>query len=97
MQSVSSKKQLITVFLRSECAETRSNASEACPHEQYDYVSRDRVQSVSSKKQLITVFCVANAQKQGVMQARLALTSSTTMFQEIECKMQNFKFQEGEK
>ena len=24
----------------SECAETRSNGSEACPHEQYDYVSR---------------------------------------------------------
>ena len=27
-------------FWRSECAETRSNGSEACPHEQYDYVSR---------------------------------------------------------
>ena len=46
-----------------------------------------RMQSVSSKKQLITVFCVANAQKQGVMQARLVLTSSTTIFQEIECKI----------
>ena len=38
--------------------------------------------AVSSKKQLITVFCVANAQKQGVMRARLVLTSRTTMFQE---------------
>jgi hypothetical protein len=27
--------------LRSECAETRSNVSEACPHEQNDYVSRE--------------------------------------------------------
>ena len=27
-------------FCRSECAETRSNGSEACTHEQYDYVSR---------------------------------------------------------
>ena len=32
-------------FLCSECAETRSNASEACPHEQNDYVSRDRMQN----------------------------------------------------
>ena len=27
-------------FWRSECAETRSNGSKACPCEQYDYVSR---------------------------------------------------------
>ena len=27
-------------FCRSECAETRSNRSEACPRDQYDYVSR---------------------------------------------------------
>ena len=33
-------------FYRSECAETRSNGSEACPHEQYDYVSRDRMQNL---------------------------------------------------
>ncbi len=26
----------------SECEETRSNVREACPHEQYDYVSRER-------------------------------------------------------
>ena len=32
-------------FLSSECAETRSNGSEACPHEQYDYVSRVRMQN----------------------------------------------------
>ena len=31
-------------FYRSECAETRSNGSEACPHEQYDYVSRGEKQ-----------------------------------------------------
>ena len=31
--------------MRSECAETRSNESEACPHEQYDYVSRDEMQN----------------------------------------------------
>ena len=41
MQSaVSSNKTVDNCFLRSECAETRSNGSEACPHEQYDYVSR---------------------------------------------------------
>ena len=28
-------------FFRSECAETRSNGSEACPHARYDYVSRE--------------------------------------------------------
>ena len=40
MQNVSSNKTVDNCFLRSECAETRSNGSEACPHEQYDYVSR---------------------------------------------------------
>ena len=34
------EKTVNNCFLRSECAETRSNGSEACPHEQYDYVSR---------------------------------------------------------
>ena len=37
---------------------------------------------MSRQKQLITVFAVANAQKQGVMGARLVLASRTTMFQE---------------
>ena len=32
----------------SECAETRSNGSEACPHEQYDYVSRVGMQNLVS-------------------------------------------------
>ena len=27
-------------FYRSDCAETRSNESKACPCDQYDYVSR---------------------------------------------------------
>ena len=31
-------------FYRSECAETRSNGSKACPCEQNDYVSRGRRQ-----------------------------------------------------
>ena len=39
--AVSSNKTVDNCFLRSECAETRSNASEACPHEQNDYVSRE--------------------------------------------------------
>ena len=39
---------------------------------------------VSRQKQLITIFAVANAQKQGVMGARLVLASRTTMFQELE-------------
>ena len=38
--AVSSNKTVDNCFLRSECAETRSNGSEACPREQYDYVSR---------------------------------------------------------
>ena len=38
---VSSNETVDNCFLRSECAETRSNASEACPHEQNDYVSRE--------------------------------------------------------
>ena len=43
-----------------------------------------RVQSeVSRQKQLSVVFVVANAQKQGVIGARLVLASSTTMFQEL--------------
>ena len=46
MQSaVSSNKTVDNCFLRSECAETRSNGSEACPREQYDYVSRVRMQN----------------------------------------------------
>ena len=35
-------------FCRSECAKTRSNGSEACPCEQYDYVLRDGVQNDTS-------------------------------------------------
>jgi len=38
--AVSSNKTVDNCFLRRECAETRSNGSEACPHEQNDYVSR---------------------------------------------------------
>ena len=42
-------------FCRSECAETRSNGSEACPRKQYDYVSRVgaefKVQSAKCKVQ----------------------------------------------
>ena len=38
--AVSSNKTVDNCFLRSECAETRSNGSEACPREQNDYVSR---------------------------------------------------------
>ena len=45
MQNVSSNKTVDNCFLRSECAETRSDASEACPHEQYDYVSRVEMQN----------------------------------------------------
>ena len=49
--------------------------------------------AVSSQKQLSVVFGVANAQKQGVMGVRPVLASSTTMFQEleqrIEFRMQN--------
>ena len=41
IRNVSSNETVDNCFLRSECAETRSNASEACPHEQNDYVSRD--------------------------------------------------------
>ena len=37
---------------------------------------------VNRQKALIMVFAVVNAQKQGVMGARLALTTRTTMFQE---------------
>ena len=40
--------------------------------------------AVSRQKRLIIVFVVANAQKQGVMGARLVLASRTTMFQELE-------------
>ena len=40
-ENVSSNETVDNCFLRSECAETRSNASEACPHEQNDYVSRE--------------------------------------------------------
>ena len=43
--AVSSNKTVDNCFLRSECAETRSDASEACPHEQDDYVSRVEMQS----------------------------------------------------
>ena len=43
--AVSSNKTVDNCFLRSDCAETRSNGSEACPHEQYDYVSRVGVQN----------------------------------------------------
>ena len=32
-------------FWRSECAETRSNGRESCTHEQYDYVSRGKLDS----------------------------------------------------
>lgn len=42
---VSSNKTVDNCFLRSECAETRSDASEACPHEQDDYVSRVETQN----------------------------------------------------
>ena len=42
IRNVSSNETVDNCFLRSECAETRSNASEACPHEQNDYVSRDK-------------------------------------------------------
>ena len=45
IRNVSSNETVDNCFLRSECAETRSNASEACPHEQNDYVSRDRMQN----------------------------------------------------
>ena len=37
---------------------------------------------MNRQKALIMVFAVVNAQKQGVMGARLALTTRTTMFQE---------------
>ena len=40
-ENVSSNETVDNCFLRSECEETRSNASEACPHEQNDYVSRE--------------------------------------------------------
>jgi len=43
--AVSSNKTVDNCFLRRECAETRSNGSEACPHEQYDYVSRVGMQN----------------------------------------------------
>jgi len=43
--AVSSNKTVDNCFLRSECAETRSDASEACPHEQDDYVSRVGMQN----------------------------------------------------
>ena len=39
--------------------------------------------AVSRQKQLSVVFVVANAQKQGVIGARLVLASSATMFQEL--------------
>ena len=45
MQNVSSNKTVDNCFLRDECAETRSNASETCPREQNDYVSRERMQN----------------------------------------------------
>ena len=38
--AVSSNETVDNCFVRSECAETRSNGSEACPREQNDYVSR---------------------------------------------------------
>ena len=43
MQNAECSEQMKTVdncFYRSECAETRSNGSKACPCEQDDYVSR---------------------------------------------------------
>ena len=45
IRNVSSNETVDNCFLRSECAETRSNASEACPHEQNDYVSRENNQA----------------------------------------------------
>ena len=48
---------------------------------------------VNRRKALIMVFAVVNAQKQGVMGARLALTTRTTMFQE--CAKLAFSAQEG--
>ena len=45
LNAASSNKTVDNCFLRSECAETRSNGSEACPHEQYDYVSRVGMQN----------------------------------------------------
>ena len=44
------REQIKTVdncFYRSECAETRSNGSEACSREQYDYVSSARTRRTS--------------------------------------------------
>ena len=48
---MSSNKTVDNCFLRDECAETRSNASEACPREQNDYVSRERMQSAECRMQ----------------------------------------------
>ena len=39
-------------FYRSECAETRSNGSRVYRGEQYDYVSRERMQNVESENSL---------------------------------------------
>ena len=44
-QKVSSNETVNNCFLRSECAETRSDASEDCPHEQKYYVSKDKTQN----------------------------------------------------
>ena len=48
---VSSNKTVDNCFLRNECAETRSDASEACPHEQDDYVSRVEMQNYEDEAQ----------------------------------------------
>jgi hypothetical protein len=45
IRNVSRNETVDNCFLRSECAETRSDASEACPHEQNDYVSRENNQA----------------------------------------------------
>ena len=68
MQNVSSNKTVDNCFLRDECAETRSNASEACPREQNDYVSREKVQ---------------NAEKQGAGDDECTKLEDATMFQEL--------------
>ena len=68
MQSVSSNKTVDNCFLRDECAETRSDASDTCPREQNDYVSREKVQ---------------NAEKQGACDDQCTKTEDATRFQEL--------------
>ena len=75
--AVSSNKTVDNCFLRSECAETRSNGNEACPREQYDYVSRVRMQNSEPDVEMQNAEC------------RMQNSEQDVEMQNAECRMQN--------